>query len=129
MAPILRSTSQNQPRLDLTQDELFHLCIFYIYVSVSAEAVATLMNKCFRPRLTLTDKNVQDTYLHLHDTENEMWIRAKDMNRREKEMLKSILSTHGVGHQLLEVDVIKPVASMACLRVSQQGVRRSIRKC
>ncbi len=129
MAPILRSTSQNHPRLDLTQDELFHLCIFYIYVSVSAEAVATLMNKCFRPRLILTDKNVQDTYLHLHDTENETWIRAKDMNRREKEMLKNILSTHGVGHQLLEVDVVKPVAPMACLRVSQQGVRRSIRKC
>lgn len=129
MAPILRSTSQNLPRLDLTQDQLFHLCIFYIYISVSAETVATLLNEYFRPRLILTDKNVRDTYLHLHDTENAVWIRAKDMNRTEKELLKSILRNYGVGNQLLEVDVIKPVAPMACLRVRSREYEEALRKC
>ncbi len=60
--------------------------------------------------------------MNLHDTEHAMWIRAKDMNRTEKELLRSMLGDYGVANQLLNVDIIKPVAPTACLRVSRHMV-------
>lgn len=121
MPPILRSTATL--RLDLTKDQLLYLCIFYIYLSPSAAIVAALLNKCFNLKRLLTAENVQNTYLHLHDTEHAIWRRAKDINREEKELLKCTLRSFGMERRLLDVDIIKPVAPMACLRVSRQKAR------
>ena len=45
------------------------------------------------------------------------------MNKEEKELLKRTLRNFGVESRLLDADVIKPVAPMACLRVSRQKAR------
>ena len=119
MAPTLRSNAPTFPRLDLDQYQLLHLCIFYIYLSSSTETVAKLLNQHFKPQWNLTAKNVEDTYLHLHDTEDVIWTRAKDMNRDEKELLKNTLKKFGADNRLLNVNIIKPVAPMARMRVSR----------
>ena len=127
MAPVLRSTTRTAPRLDLTQDQLFHLCIFYIYLSRSTEIVASALNRYSGPKPIMTADDVQHTYLHLHDSEHRMWIRASDMNRTEKELLKDTLNNHGGESRLMDAETIKPVASMACLRVKWVGNMRSQR--
>ena len=125
MSPTLRSTAPTIPRLDLSQDQLLHLCIFYIYLSPSTEIVARLLNRRFKPKWKLTAKNVEETYLHLHDTQHAIWTRAKDMNREEKVLLKNTLTKFGVDNRLLNVNIIKAVAPMARMRVIRQSADSS----
>ena len=69
----------------------------------------------------MTAITVEETYLHLHDTEHTTWTRARDMNRKEKKLLEKTLRRFGADDRLLDVDMIMPVAPMARMRVSRQS--------
>lgn len=101
---------------------LVQLSVYNIYVSSYPTVVASLMNQKWAPEPRLTAKDVKITYLHLHDTMHEAWVRAKDMNRMEKELLKTILKDCGVEEELWDVDVVKPVGPTAGLRVGSPTV-------
>lgn len=105
------------PRLDLSLNEIFQLSVYSIYVSPSATVVASLMNQKWTPKPRLTTKDVKTTYLYLHDTEHDAWVRAKNMNRMEKELLRTILRDCGVEEKLWNVDVVRPVGPTAGLRL------------
>lgn len=106
-----------KPRLDLSHSELFLLSVYCIYVSPSAISVASLMNRKCEIKTRLTKKDVTTTYQHLHDTEHDAWVRAKDMNRVEKDLLRTIMRDCGVEEILWNVDVIRPVGATAGLRL------------
>lgn len=116
MALTFVSSTRTIPRLDLSKDELLHLSIFVIYLSPDLKIVTSVLNNFFKPRPRLALDQVEVTYLHLHDTQHPVWTRARDMNRTEKALLKGILSDHGVERELLGVDIITPVAMLACMR-------------
>lgn len=105
------------PRLDLSTHQLFQLSVYSIYVSHSAARVASLMNQKWAPKRILTTRDVKTTYLHLHDTEHEAWVRAKNMNTMEKELLETVLRDCGVEEKLWNVDIVRPVGPMASLRI------------
>ena len=69
------------------------------------------------PEPKLTEEDVKITYLHLHDTQHPAWVKAKDMNRAEKELLRTILEDCGVPKKLWDTDIVKPIRSMAQLRL------------
>lgn len=103
-------------RLDLSASQLFYLSVYSIYVHKSPRVVRTLVNQ-LNPKPKLTLKEIESTYIYLHDTEHEAWVRAKDMNRDEKELLRTILQDCGVKPSRWNVEVIQPVRSMAGLRL------------
>ena len=113
------------PRLDLSPNEFFQLSVYYIYVFTSETKVASLMNRKWAPKPRMTTKDVKTTYLHLHDTEHVEWIRAKNMNRNEKELLRTILRDCGVEEELWNADVIRPVGPIAGLRLESPTVPES----
>ncbi|MCJ1464358.1 hypothetical protein MMC07_002971 [Pseudocyphellaria aurata] len=117
MSPSLQRIVIGSPRRDLSPNELFQLSVYSIYVSSSAWTVASLMNRKWTPTPRLTVKDVQATYLHMHDVEHDAWIRAKNMNRMEKELLQTILRDCGVKEELWNVDMIRPVGPTAALRL------------
>ena len=109
---------RTQPRLDLNGEALFKLSLFSIYLSPNTTVVASVLNQRLKPQPRLTTDDVIFTYLYLHDNEHPMWTRARDMNRLEKKLLKSMLAQEGVEKELLEVDTIRPVGPVGCLRTS-----------
>ena len=107
-----------KPRTDLSDNILFRLSLYYIYVSPETWQVASLLNQLHKLRPKIATQEVQSTYLHLHDTEHRMWVRAKDMAREEPEELKQILRDEiGLGPERWDVRVVKPVMAMAQLRL------------
>lgn len=106
-----------KPRLNLSHFELFLLSVYSIYVSPSATVVASLMNRKWEIKPRLTAKDVTNTYQHLHDTEHDAWVRAKDMNREEKDLLRTMLIECGVKEILWNVDVVRPVGPTAGVRL------------
>lgn len=117
MSPSVKAIVMRLPRLDLSRNELFQLSVYSIYVSCSANVVASLMNRKWTPTPRLTPKDVKTTYLHLHDIQHDAWVRAKDMNRIEKELLQTILRDCGVEEELWNVDIIRPAGPTAGLRL------------
>lgn len=87
-----------------------------MYVSSSPTTVGDLVNQ-LNPVPKLTPKDVASTYLHLHDTEHATWVRVKDMNKAEKDLLRNILQNCGVHEKLWRVDVIQPMRGLAGLRL------------
>lgn len=67
------------------------------------------------PKLTTND--VEATYINLHDTENEIWVRAKNMNQAETELLKCMLADSGVRKTVQDSDLLKTAGPTACLRL------------
>lgn len=116
-----------RPRLDLSLDELFKLCLYSIYLSPSPTVVASVLNQRLKPVPRLTTKDVMVTYLHLHDCEHESWMRARDMNKLEKELLCNILAREGVEAELLNVDLIQPVGPVGCL--ASLDLRERVEDC
>lgn len=117
MSRRLKTTVMAMPRLDLSLNELFQISVYSIYVSPSPTVVASLMNQKWTPKPRLTTQDVRTTYLHLHDTEHDVWVRAKNMNRMEKQLLETILKDCGVEERLWNVDVVRPVGATAGLRL------------
>lgn len=117
MAPPIKPLIKVVPRLDLSPSHLFQLSVYSIYVSSSPSAVASLLNAHLKLKPRLTTSDVKSTYLHLHDTEDEAWVRAKDMNRLERELLRTILRNCGVEEKFWNVDIVKPVKPTAGLRL------------
>ena len=76
-----------KPRIDLSDNILFRLSLYYIYVSPETWKVASLLNQLHKLRPGIATQEVKSTYLHLHDTEHDMWVRAKDMARSESSFL------------------------------------------
>lgn len=96
--------NQTRPRLDLASDILFRLSLYSIYLSPNPVVVASVLNQRLKPTPRLTSHDIIVTYVHLHDTENELWARARDMNQREKESLRAILEQEGVEEKFLSVE-------------------------
>lgn len=105
------------PRPDLSSENLLYLSIFKIYVSTSSRSVSTYLNRlfCFKPKLTT--KDVEATYVILHDTENEVWLRAKCMNTTETRLLRTILKESGVEKRIWNRNPLKPAGPTACFRL------------
>ena len=104
-------------RKDLSANALFRLSLYYIYVSPETWEVASLLNHLDKIKPRIATQEVESTYLYLHDTEHRMWVRAKDMARKESEELKRILRDEiGLGRERWDVDVVKPATPMAQLR-------------
>ncbi|CAF9938741.1 hypothetical protein IMSHALPRED_001072 [Imshaugia aleurites] len=107
-----------KPRKDLSDKILFRLSLYYIYVSPETWKVASLLNQLHNLKPGIATQEVRATYLHLHDTEHEMWVRAKDTARNEPEELKRILRDEiGLEPERWNVRVVKPVMAMAALRL------------
>ena len=110
-----------KPRMDLPNNILFRLSLYYIYVTPETWKVASLLNqlhKLDKCRKGIATQEVKATYLHLHDEENPMWVRAKDMARKEPDELKRILRDEvGSPPAMWDVAVVKPVMAMAQLRL------------
>lgn len=105
-------------RPDLSLDQLLHLSIYKIYVSTSSKSVSMFLNRKFDIKPRLTTKDVEATYINLHDTENEIWVRAKNMNRVEQPLLRYILADCGVRKAVWGGDLLKTAGPIACLRLS-----------
>lgn len=118
MASLSTSKMQTQPRLDLNSEALFKLSVFSIYLSPSPTVVASVLNQRLSPQPRLTTDDVIVTYLYLHDNEHPAWIRARHMNRSERELLRSILCEEGVEKELREIEVIRSVGPIGCRRTS-----------
>lgn len=104
--------------MDLPSRTLFRLSLYYIYVSPKTWQVASLLNQLHKLESGIATQEVKSTYLHLHDTEHPMWVRAKDMARKEPDELKRILRDEiGVGRERWDVRAVKPVMAMAGLRL------------
>ena len=125
MPPRYQAIVMTLPRLDLSPNELFQLSVYHIYVFTSATKVASLMNRKWAPKPRMTTRDVKATYMYLHDTEHAAWIRAKNMNRNEKELLRTILRDCGVQEELWTADVIRPVGPTAGLRLESPTVPES----
>ncbi|KAL9135522.1 MAG: hypothetical protein Q9175_003292 [Cornicularia normoerica] len=107
-----------KPRTDLSSNNLFRLSLYYIYVSPETWQVASLLNQIHKVEPRIATQEVQSTYLHLHDTEHPMWVRAKDMARTEPDELKRILRDEiGCGRERWDVHVVQPVMATAGLRL------------
>lgn len=104
-------------RLDLSAEQLLYLSVCKIYVSTSNQSIRLLLNRkfCIDPKLSRNDVSV--TYMHLHDTEHMMWVRAKNMNEAEKEHLASIMKDCGVKKNRWDTNYIRPVGQTAHLRL------------
>ena len=118
MAGPLPNSINTVPRLDLHDEILFKLSLFSIYLSPNPTVVASLLNQRLCPKPRLTTEDVIVTYLYLHDTQHASWVRARDMNRLEKEHLRALLSQEGLEKKLLDVEVIQPVGPIGCLRTT-----------
>lgn len=104
--------------MDLSDNILFRLGLYYIYVSPKTWQVASLLNQLHKLPQKIATQEVKSTYLHLHDTEHPTWVRAKDMARKEPDELKRILRYDvGMGPESWDVSVVKPVMAMARLRL------------
>lgn len=107
-----------KPRMDLSDNHLFRLSLYYIYVSPQTWQVASLLNQLHKLKPGIATQEVKSTYLHLHDTEHPMWVRAKDMARKEPGELKRILRDEiGLGRDRWDVSVVQPLMAMARLRL------------
>ena len=107
-----------KPRKDLSSNILFRLSLYYIYVSPKTWQVASLLNQLHKIEPGIATEEVKSTYLHLHDTEHEVWVRAKDMARKEPDELKRILRDEiGMEPDRWDIRVVKPVMAMARLRL------------
>ena len=116
-----------RPRLDLSPDALFKLSLYSIYLSPSPTVVASVLNQRLTPVPRLTTNDVMVTYLYLHDSEHESWVRAKDRNKLEKELLRDILAQEGVEAELLDVELIRPVGPISCL--DTPDLRKRLEDC
>ena len=63
----------------------------------------------------MTPKDCQTTYLHLHNTEDESWKRARDLNRQEPGQLKAMMEILGLPRSQWEVDFVRPVGPTSML--------------
>ena len=107
-----------KPRLDLPGDILFRLSLYYIYVTPETWKVASLLNQLHKLSSPIATQEVKATYLYLHDEEKPIWVRAKDMARKESDELKRILRDEiGSPPAMWDVPVVKPVMAMAQLRL------------
>ena len=106
-------------RKDLSSNILFRLSLYYIYVSPETWRVASLLNQLHDIESPgIATQEVRATYEYLHDTEHPMWVRAKDMARKEPDELKRILRYEiGMERERWDVRVVKPVMEMARLRL------------
>lgn len=103
-------------RHDLTPHQLFYLSFLRIYVTASPRTVAFHFNRTFDPQQPLMARDSVATYINLHNSEHESWIRARDMNREEPELLKIMIQFLGLPRKRWDLDLIQPVGPMACLR-------------
>lgn len=107
-----------KPRMDLSNNLLFRLSLYYIFVSPETWQVASLLNQLHKIAPGIATQEVKSTYLGLHDTEHPMWVRAKDMARQEPDELKRIMRDEiGLGGERWDVRVVNPVMPMAMLRL------------
>lgn len=107
-----------KPRMDLSHNILFRLSLYYIYVSPETWKVASLLNQLHKLNPGIATQEVKSTYLHLQDTEHPVWVRAKDMARKEPDELKRIMRDEiGMGRERWDVRVVNPVMAMAGLRL------------
>ena len=107
-----------KPRMNLSNEELLRLSLYYIYVSPKACYVASLLNQLHDIQPGIATQEVKSTYYYLHDTEHPAWVQAKDMARNEPDELKRILRYEiGVERKRWDVRVVKPVMEMARLRL------------
>lgn len=105
-------------RHDLTCHQLFYLSFLRVYVSPSYRTIASRFNRCFiEVQPPLKSKECEATYLNLHDSEHESWIRVRDMNREEPELLKIMMEVLGLARDRWDVGLILPVGPMGCYRV------------
>ncbi|KAL8989425.1 MAG: hypothetical protein Q9177_001684 [Variospora cf. flavescens] len=112
--------SKGTIRHDLTPHQLFYLSFLRVYVSNSYRTIATHFNRNFEAHpAALTPKDCSATYLGLHDSEHESWIRARNMNREEPELLKVMMQFLGVAKRRWDVELISPVGPMGCCRVAE----------
>jgi hypothetical protein len=111
------SSAEQLARLDLSAEQLLYLSVYKIYVSTSNHVIKLLLNRkfCIDPKLSRKDVSV--TYMHLHDTEHTMWIRARSMNEAEKEHLATIMKDCGVEKERWDTNLIRPVGQTAQLRL------------
>lgn len=106
-------------RHDLSPHQLFYLSFLRVYVSTSYRTVATHFNRNFEALPALEPVDCSATYLHLHDSEHESWMRARNMNREEPELLKVMLQFLGVAKKRWDAELILPVGPMGCCRVAE----------
>ena len=80
--------------------------------------VASYLNRWFLLRLKLTAEDCSTIYLDLHDSGHNAWVRARDMNRQEAALLRTMMQNLGMARKRWDVDVIQPVGGMACYRIA-----------
>ena len=79
-----------------------------------------MLNELHKLDPEIATQEVKSTYLHLHDSEHPMWVKAKDMARTESDELKRILRDEiGYERKKWDVRVVQPVIVMARLRMTK----------
>ena len=107
------------PRMDLSDQALLHLCIYYIFVETVAWKVASLLNEIDKVKPGISTQQVTATYSYLHDTQHRVWVRAKDMPREESDELKRIMRDEvHCKREMWDVRMVQPVRPMAMLRLT-----------
>ncbi|KAL9031857.1 MAG: hypothetical protein Q9196_000171 [Gyalolechia fulgens] len=104
-------------RLDFSSYQLFYLAFLRIYVATSYRTVASYFNRSFDVQPRLRTKDCYATYLDLHDSKHESWVRARNMNKEEPELLKIMMEVSGLPRRRWDADFIHPVGPMGCYRV------------
>lgn len=116
--PIMEESLVFEPRKKLSDENLFRLSLYYIYVTPETWQVASLLNQLHKLPKAIATQEVKATYLWMHDEEHAMWVRAKDMARKEPDELKRILRDEvGSSPEKWDVRVVRPVMAMAQLRL------------
>lgn len=101
--------------------QLFYLAFLRIYVSISYKTVASHFNRCFDLRPPLTARDCGTIYLDLHDSEHSAWVRARDMNRQEAELLRTMMQNLGLARKRWDVDLIQPAGLTTCYRIARRN--------
>ncbi|KAL8696412.1 MAG: hypothetical protein Q9201_007671 [Fulgogasparrea decipioides] len=96
----------------LSPHQLFYLSFLRIYVS-------THFNRNFEFHHRLTTKDCGAIYLELHDSEDDNWIRARDLNRKEPGLLKAMMESLGLARKRWDRELILPVGPVALYRPVQ----------
>ncbi|KAK0507956.1 hypothetical protein JMJ35_009845 [Cladonia borealis] len=117
------STAPDKELLGFEFHLLFKLCLYYSYGPDKIQEITALFNKNHEQRIS--NKQLKDAYLHMHDIKHDSYKLARDINRKNPEKLKNILKDElNYTADRLREPIIKPSKPMAAIRKSRSIKRK-----
>ena len=77
------ATSGDKELLGFEFHLLFKLCLYYSYGPDRIQEITALFNKKHEQRIS--NKQLKDAYLHMHDIKHDSYKLARDINRKNPE--------------------------------------------